>query len=955
MRYHNAVNDNVTRSEDYYFTSIGAMKYMKGLSDQLFTKRPAFKRVLSLVLSAVFVTGMMLFPMKTNAAESKAYWWEKTYDGSSGKWRSSDSGLTDTLPAVLGEGDDVVSLYFNAASTDELNVQLGKISGIMPIYRMQFTGSGEYVIGSEKDPLSVNQIYINENNTGKVEIFGDVESIYIESEQVELVIHGNAGTVRLAPFYINIGGNIEIDGNLENLIVYLKGKSVPEERKGYYNGDITVKGKVEKTSVNWLTGADTKVLSQQFGSTSKTLKLRNGSFLKEDMVPEMYIDPDSIENNVIYSTDGTIKHFSDIKNQYVVADISHLLYSGGYGDRSLDAESMGVNNNKEIREISAIRSNYGVDIGGVIFIPSGTAEDTKLTEEEVASLQSAFPGMLLSYYNLCAEKGNFLFSSADVLVNYDGIHSGFADKISIYDNSGKRIYSSDDGNYYYGMLSQEVFDVYGKSGSEIAVDYHTPEEIKAFMEAHPVQGLGPDYDVTPLLTSPYAPGELKSSVLNDALNMLNQIRYIAGLSHNVTLEGEYTELAQAGAMLDAVDGVLSHFPANPGDMSEELYKLGSTGASSSNLGWNYGTLSGVIKSGWLNDSDYSNKDRVGHRRWLLNPSMGKTGFGQAGDYTAMYCFDQTGTPRGTVSAWPAQNTPVNLVFGNNYAWSYSSGNLEEGDIHVTLSKESTGETWNFDKNHADGYFNVDNGGYGLEGCVIFAPSNLKAAAGDRYEVSITGLTGGDVLYHVYFFDLDSVNAAKLDDDFDPTAGDYTGWFSQGGKAYWYEGGVRQGNLADGKCFSYEGTVRGREIYDPASDGWYWLDVNADGAKACNKEVFMPYIYQDEEGHLSEDEWIEEVAGLSNRTEPQNVDLSAQIAGAIRSHGGEGAGKWVRYDAQGKMIKGWYTVQGSDVSLYPEQAGNTYYYDMQTGLMAKGRVMIDGTEHCFDEVTGVMQW
>ena len=55
-----------------------------------------------------------------------------------------------------------------------------------------------------------------------------------------------------------------------------------------------------------------------------------------------------------------------------------------------------------------------------------------------------------------------------------------------------------------------------------------------------------------------------------------------------------------------------------------------------------------------------------------------------------------------------------------------------------------------------------------------------------------------------------------------------------------------------------------------------------------------------------------------------------------------------------MIKGWYTVSGKDVSLYPNQAGNTYYYDRQTGLMAKGWTTIDGTTYYFDEVTGVLQ-
>ena len=44
-----------------------------------------------------------------------------------------------------------------------------------------------------------------------------------------------------------------------------------------------------------------------------------------------------------------------------------------------------------------------------------------------------------------------------------------------------------------------------------------------------------------------------------------------------------------------------------------------------------------------------------------------------------------------------------------------------------------------------------------------------------------------------------------------------GWVTENGKEYWYENGVRQGY--DPNNASY----RGKEIYDPGSDAWYWLD------------------------------------------------------------------------------------------------------------------------------------
>ena len=94
-----------------------------------------------------------------------------------------------------------------------------------------------------------------------------------------------------------------------------------------------------------------------------------------------------------------------------------------------------------------------------------------------------------------------------------------------------------------------------------------------------------------------------------------------------------------------------------------------------------------------------------------------------------------------------------------------------------------------------------------------------------------------------------------------------GWYQEypGGPWYWYENGVRQGT-----------TGRGKEIYDPKSDAWYWLDAVQGGAMTTNKDV-----YQDSNG-----------------------------------------GKWVRYDANGHMVKGWNTNEKG-----------TYYFDLVTGAMA----------------------
>lgn len=137
-------------------------------------------------------------------------------------------------------------------------------------------------------------------------------------------------------------------------------------------------------------------------------------------------------------------------------------------------------------------------------------------------------------------------------------------------------------------------------------------------------------------------------------------------------------------------------------------------------------------------------------------------------------------------------------------------------------------------------------------------------------------------------------------DYTAKYGEKNGWVEENGKKYWYENGVKQGT-----------TGRGKEIYDPDSDAWYWLDAVQGGAMTVSKDVYQ-----------------ESAAG-------QWADKP------------DGTGKWVRYDENGHMVKGWQTTDKG-----------TYYFDLITGAMAKGAGDIDGVPCAFDEYTGIAldgQW
>ena len=137
-------------------------------------------------------------------------------------------------------------------------------------------------------------------------------------------------------------------------------------------------------------------------------------------------------------------------------------------------------------------------------------------------------------------------------------------------------------------------------------------------------------------------------------------------------------------------------------------------------------------------------------------------------------------------------------------------------------------------------------------------------------------------------------------DYTAKYGEKNGWVEENGKKYWYENGVKQGT-----------TGRGKEIYDPDSDAWYWLDAVQGGAMTVNKDV-----YQESDAG----QWADRP---------------------------DGTGKWVRYDENGHMVKGWQTTEKG-----------TYYFDPTYGTMAKGVTEIDGVPCAFDQNTGIgldKQW
>lgn len=283
---------------------------------------------------------------------------------------------------------------------------------------------------------------------------------------------------------------------------------------------------------------------------------------------------------------------------------------------------------------------------------------------------------------------------------------------------------------------------------KLTVEYHTQQEIADFVKAHSGEAAQTaSYKITPSTSSPYVIGRLSDETLKGAVDTLNSVRYIAGVPANVTIDDGYTQKAQGSTLVNAKNKVMTHYPTQPSDMPDDIYEICKTGGSSCNIAWGYGTLYGVIIYGWMSDSNSSNIDRLGHRRWCLNPTMAKTGFGKTDSYTAMYAFDRSNNTDIDSVVWPAQNTPIQY-FSYADPWNFSSKYRIES-AKVTLTNKKTGKVYNFSDSQSDGYFNIDNANYGMPGCIVFRPNDYTDVdAGTVYTVDIKGtwVTGTDWVF-----------------------------------------------------------------------------------------------------------------------------------------------------------------------------------------------------------------
>ncbi|MEH3036952.1 MAG: CAP domain-containing protein [Sphingomonas adhaesiva] len=251
-------------------------------------------------------------------------------------------------------------------------------------------------------------------------------------------------------------------------------------------------------------------------------------------------------------------------------------------------------------------------------------------------------------------------------------------------------------------------------------------------------------------------GVLNASVRADVLTRLNALRAIHHLPA-VTYADADEEQATQAALLMAANGKLDHFPTSAWTCYTEN---GRKGAGSSNL---YGGLiasnlafysEDAYLAGWMIETSNIVANNVGHRRWMLDPFLGRISYGRVAqllsdgrrtDASALKVFDFAGGVPAPGSlpafvAYPQGDYPARY-FDPRALLSFSviADATQRGGANATVNFSAATVTVKAGTTTlAVSNITFDNVGYGLPNNIQFNVAGLQDNV--TYEVTVANVT-----------------------------------------------------------------------------------------------------------------------------------------------------------------------------------------------------------------------
>ena len=324
-------------------------------------------------------------------------------------------------------------------------------------------------------------------------------------------------------------------------------------------------------------------------------------------------------------------------------------------------------------------------------------------------------------------------------------------------------------------------------------DERTFEQINEYFATHPFDtNMKDEYDIEPDIANKAINDQIKAGTINiktdkdkreqligklsdktidNALNAINSVRYVAG-AREMKIDEEKMMVAQAGAALSDYLGVTTHYlpkdKALAAGIAEPVFNLANQGTNSSNIVQG-GGVAGKIVNSFMPDPG-NDGTGLGHRKLILTTANRTTGFG-ASRYSQnpnvlQYAMGNY-LPEHTGVMWPARKQPVDIFNTNSSQnpWSFvvlSQIKVKESELKVIL--ECNGEIEEILPGQK-----VGNLGKLLykNGMIIFRPAK-QYNPGDKVKVTIEGIYENNnqdikapATYDVHFFEIGTVPYSNI--------------------------------------------------------------------------------------------------------------------------------------------------------------------------------------------------
>lgn len=227
-------------------------------------------------------------------------------------------------------------------------------------------------------------------------------------------------------------------------------------------------------------------------------------------------------------------------------------------------------------------------------------------------------------------------------------------------------------------------------------------------------------------------GVMHPDELRNALHRASQHRMLVGLYPVSLAAGQIDNVQQCATMM-AANNALDH---NPPSSWKCYTPEGAAGAGSSNLALGYASAAATV-DGYMRDG---NTPSLGHRRWVINPAMAATAFGQRGRGGCMYAFGGGRNHSPPMVAYPAPGPfPRDAILGN---WSIGAPVGFNDQYDVTIMNLTTGTPVTVTNVY------VPDGNYGNLPALAWTVDTAQLPVDNDYEVTITDGGGATAFQYV---------------------------------------------------------------------------------------------------------------------------------------------------------------------------------------------------------------